>query len=116
MQYSFVARWQDAHFRRCLENIPNDAMVSVVDFTKNYSFEIQNEVQSMHWHSYQISILVHIMWVRIPINDESTRNIMTYHFYISNDPCHDSCFVQHCLLLHWQHVVSNGFQSKIHFI
>jgi hypothetical protein len=119
VQHSFVTRWQDAQFRKCLDNILEDAMVSVVDFAENYSFEIQNEVQSMHWHSYQISILVHITWVRNPAadpNDESTKNIMTYHFYISDDPCHDSYFVQHCLLLHWQHVVSNGFQPKIHFI
>jgi hypothetical protein len=96
VHHSFVARWQDAQFRKCLDNIPEDAMVSVVDFVENYSFEIQNEVQSMHWHSYQISILVHIRWVRNPAadpNDESTKNIMTYHFYKSDDPCHDSYFV-----------------------
>jgi hypothetical protein len=34
----------------------------MVDFVENYSFEMQNEVQSMHWHSYQISILVHITY------------------------------------------------------
>ena len=94
-------------------------MVSIVDFVENYSVDIQNEVQSMHWHSYQISILVHITWVRNQTadpNDKSTRNIMTYHFYISDDPYHDSYFEQHCLLLHWQHVVSTGFEPKIHFI
>ena len=35
----------------------------------------------MHWHNYQVSILVHISWVRNPDpdpEDESTRNIMQY--------------------------------------
>jgi hypothetical protein len=27
---------------------------------------------------------------------------MKYHFYIFNDKSHDSYFVQHSLLLHWQ--------------
>ncbi len=27
-------------------------VVSIVDFTENYNFEIQNEVQSMLWHNY----------------------------------------------------------------
>jgi hypothetical protein len=35
-------------------------VVSVVDFDKNYGFGVQNEIQSMHWHTYQMSILVHI--------------------------------------------------------
>ena len=33
----------------------NDTVVFVIDFAENYSFEIQNEVQSMHWHLYQIT-------------------------------------------------------------
>jgi hypothetical protein len=41
-------------------------MVSVVNFAENYTFETQNEVQSMHWHNYQINILVHIMYHHNP--------------------------------------------------
>ena len=73
----------------------------------------------MHWHSYQITILVHITWVRNPTpdpNDESTRNIMEYHFYISDDKKHDSYFVQHCLMLHWDSLVDGGFTPKNHWI
>jgi hypothetical protein len=33
---------------------------------------------------------------------ETSNVIMKYHFYISNDKSHDSYFVQHSLLLHWQ--------------
>jgi hypothetical protein len=33
-------------------------MVFVIDFVENNSFEVQNEVQSMHRHSYQVTILV----------------------------------------------------------
>ena len=94
-------------------------MVSVIDYVENYSFEVQNKVQSMHWHSYQISILVHITYVRNPnldVDDESTRNITTYHFYISDDMKYDSYFVQHCLLLHWKSVVQGSFTSKHHWI
>ena len=93
-------------------------MVSVIDFAENYSFEVQNKVQSMHWHNYQITILVHIMWVKNPNpdpDDESTRNIMTYHFYISDNKLHDSYFVQHCLImLHWDSVVESGFIPRNH--
>jgi hypothetical protein len=44
-------------------------VVYVVDFVENYTFETQNEVQSMHWHSYHISILVHIIYRHNPHPD-----------------------------------------------
>ena len=46
--------------RLSMKEMPRDVLLSHIDFAENYSFEIQNEVQSMHWHSTQISILVHI--------------------------------------------------------
>jgi hypothetical protein len=62
--HNFVARWQDKMFKSFSENFPTNTLVSVVDFAKNYMFEIQNEVQSMHSHSYQVTILVHISWMK----------------------------------------------------
>jgi hypothetical protein len=46
--HNFVASWQDKMFKSCLPNLLDDTIVSMIDFAKNYSFEIQNEVQSMH--------------------------------------------------------------------
>lgn len=43
-----------------MDNFPLDTILSQIDFAENYSFEMQNEIQSMHWHSFQITILVHI--------------------------------------------------------
>jgi hypothetical protein len=37
-----------------MDNLPLDTILSQIDF------EMQNEIQSMHWHSFQITILVHI--------------------------------------------------------
>ena len=64
VKHNFVATWQDSQFKQCLSTFDNDTIVSVIDFAKDYSFEIQNEVQSMHWHTYKITILVQIMWHR----------------------------------------------------
>jgi hypothetical protein len=119
VQHNFVAKWEDDQFRVCLASFPDDTMVFVIDYVENYSFEVQNKVQSMHWHSYQVTILVHIMWVRNPNpdpEDESTRSIMTYHFYIFDDKLHDSYFVQHCLLLHWDSMVGASFIPRNHWI
>ncbi len=36
--------------------------VSYVDFFENYSFMESNEIQTQHWHNFQITILVHLTW------------------------------------------------------
>jgi hypothetical protein len=46
--HNFVAHWQDIQFNNCLRGFSSDTIVSMIDFSKNYTFEIQNEMQSMH--------------------------------------------------------------------
>jgi hypothetical protein len=38
------------------------------------------------------------------------------HFYISDDKEHDTLFVQHCLMLHWQRLQNSGFVPKEHWV
>lgn len=49
-------------------------------------------------------------------NDEDINTIMRHHFYICDDKTHDSYFVQHCLFLHWEDIVKDGFKPKQHQI
>jgi hypothetical protein len=55
--HNYVFRWQDLQFKECLQNFTHDEIMSCVDFSKNYTLKIQNEIQSMHWHNFQVSIL-----------------------------------------------------------
>ena len=119
VKHNFVARWEDKQFRECLKSFPQDSVVSIVDFAENYTFEVQNEVQSMHWHSFQISILIHICFRHNPNAtryDEDSWILTEYHFYISDDPTHDTNMVQHCFKLHWQYMVERGYAPKRHFV
>ena len=65
-------------------------MVSVVDFAENYTFKQQNEIQSMHWCSVQVTFFVHITYFRV-LGD--VKKVI--HFFISGDKKHDTLFVQH---------------------
>jgi hypothetical protein len=63
--------------------------------------KIQNEVQSMHWHNFQVNILVHINYQHNPLIDHVTQDsiiIKEVHYYVSNDPSHDYLFVQHTFM------------------
>lgn len=68
IMHNFVYRWQAEQYKECIQSFPEDVVVSVVDFAENYSFKEQNEIQSMHWYSSQVTIFVHITYFRIAGN------------------------------------------------
>ncbi len=114
--------WQAGKIRcsnLVFKNCTDDTIVLVIDFAKNYSFEIQNEMQSMHWHNYQVTILVHITWVknrRPNLHDERNKTLMKYYFYVYDDKSHNSYFVQDYLILHYEDVVNSGNRPSQHRI
>jgi len=91
----------------------------MLDFVENYNFQMQNEFQSMHWHSYQISILVHNTYRSNPnfdAYDEDSKILTKYHFYILDDHKHDFEFVQHCFGLHWKYILDEGFSPRWDYV
>ena len=79
-------------------------IVSVVDFAENYTFPTQKEIQSEYYHSDQVSIFVHVLYINsqqdvygIESMCDNWDVIKEYHFYISDDHTHDTHFVQHCI-------------------
>ena len=92
-----LARWQDEKFRICRDTFPHGTILSVVDFAENYTLQPQNEIQSQYYHSDQVSLMVHITYRHGPNGSEEQREILKeYHFYISDDRCHDFHYVCHC--------------------
>jgi len=65
----------------------------------------------MHWHSFQLTIFVHICYkwneayVANP-NFGAKKFIIKYHYYILNDTKHDTLFVQHCFELHLEQLTA----------
>ena len=50
IQHVDMARWQDEQFRICRDTFPLGTILSVVDFTENYTLQPQNEIQSQYYH------------------------------------------------------------------
>lgn len=73
--HNYVAKWQDNVFQFCLVNLPLDVVMSAIGFAENYTFVPQNEIQSMHWATSQISILMHLCWWRVPVIDEQELQV-----------------------------------------
>jgi hypothetical protein len=71
-----------------MSNLPEGVILSHIDFAKNYTFQIDNEIQSMHWHSFHVTILVHIMCCLNPNYNETNNELKVIkesHFYVTND-------------------------------
>ncbi len=74
----------------------------------------------MHWHSFQLKILVHIYykWSLVYIVDLSSieNKFIAKYYYIANDTEHDILFVQHYFELHWTHLMECGIYPNEHIV
>ncbi len=71
-----------------MKHTPKDTIVSCIDFLENYAMKVQNEIQDMHWFSFQIIVLVHITYRHILEYDlaiDESRILKEVHYCISNE-------------------------------
>ena len=117
--HNFFASWQDFQFKELFTSVPDGTLISCIDFSENYSMKIQNEIQSMHWRSEQVSILVHITFRRNPewtLCSDEPYLLKEVHYYVSDDKVHDSLYVQHAFMLNWSYLKTEGFQPTNHIV
>jgi hypothetical protein len=80
---------------------------------------MQTEIQSMHWHSFQITILVHITFCVDQITgqgNDDKKIIKETHFYVSDDKEHDTMFMQHCFMMHWDWMSGCRIKPTHHWV
>jgi hypothetical protein len=73
----------------------------------------------MHWHNDQITILVHITYrLNLDFSIESDEPLLLkeIHYYVLDDKTHDSLYVQHCFMLHWNLLQSEGISPRNHIV
>jgi len=81
--------------------------------------KVQNEIQNMHWHNTQVSILVVITYKYDPSYDhilQKSKLFKEIHYLISDDKEHDTLYVQHCFMFFWEHTKQLGCFPLEHFI
>ncbi len=74
----------------------------------------------IHWHSFQLTILVHIcyQWNDAHLMDPNfveDKYITKYQYYLFDDTKH-MLFVQHCFQLHWAHIIDHGIHLDEHIV
>lgn len=89
-----------------------------VDFFENYSKD--SKQGSKHaLNNFQVSILVHITYYFCPLVNPANVDFDIFkevHYYVFDDINHDSFFVQHAFMLHWNHLQGQGYTPKQHIV
>ena len=92
-----------------MDTFPIGTILSAANFAENYTLQQKNKIQSQYYHSYQVTIMVHITYKHGEDSTEEKRVILNkYHFYISDDRCHDLDFVQNNFQFFYNHLEDNN--------
>ena len=86
--HSFVAKSQARYLKKRKDELMEDTAILLGDFAENYSFIVQDEVQSFHWNKQ--SCTLHPLTVYIRENGELRQKSFCV---ISDDLEHDSSLV-----------------------
>ena len=55
-QHSFITKMQSSYYKHIKENLSDGEILVICDFSENYSFVIQDEIQSFHWNNNQVTL------------------------------------------------------------
>ena len=86
--HSFISREQASYLNKLKENLSESSVILLVDFAENYSFVVQDEVQSFHWNNTQCSLHPVVIYYR---KDAALHHLS--YTVISHDTTHDVNFV-----------------------
>ena len=52
----FITKKQSSAFKNAMEHLKEDTLLVICDFAENYSFVVQDEVQSFHWNNGMVTL------------------------------------------------------------
>lgn len=123
IKHLHMSRWKAFEFKHSREVFQPCTILSVVEFVDNFKFYPQIEIESYYYHSDQVSILVHVLYIHAQLNidgrdstDESRDVIKEYHFYINDDRENETLFLQHYFDLIYESSKRNGTSFRKHYI
>ena len=105
-KHVFVANWQQSMYSKICKELDATTVVFVMDFAGNYACVLQDEIQSVHWATEQVTVhpIVAFYYCQehaIPDDFHVTQEAIVI---ISNDLKHDAHAVDHFQKLALEHL------------
>lgn len=105
--HAYIAEQQSSYFKTLKDTLAEGEILVQCDFAENYSFVIQDAVQSYHWNNEQATILTSVYYYREGNQTKHESIVM-----ISNDLKHDTAtFYEFQKQLH-QYLLNKGLIVK----
>ena len=101
--HSYIAKSQAASLRKLKNELSSTEVVVLLDFSENYEFVVQDEIQSFHWNKIQATLHPTVIYYK-------ENNVLKCDSlcFISDDLLHDVDMVYHVMKLAIEHIKSNN--------
>ena len=80
--HHFITKSQSSYLQFTKENVSEDCAIALLDFAENYSFILQDAIQSFHWNNLQAML----------------HPIVVYYKQNGKLKCESFCVISHCML------------------
>ena len=87
-EHLFNKDWQNDQLQNLRQNMPNNAILSILDFAENYTCRYQNEAQGAYWTQESATIHPFVTYYKCQ-NSSCTDTVTESVVVISNDLTHD---------------------------
>lgn len=86
--HSYIAKCQAKYLKSRKEDLPEDSLIVLGDFAENYTFVVQDEVQSFHWSKQHCTLHPIVVYYK-----ENGKLLQKSFCILSDDLEHDTSFV-----------------------
>ena len=86
--HSYIAKCQAKYLKSRKEYLPEDSLIVLGDFAENYTFVVQDEVQSFHWSKQYCTLHPAVVYYK-----ENGKLLQKSFCILSDDLEHDTSFV-----------------------
>lgn len=96
--------------------------MSIVDFSENYNFSPQSEIQAKYYHSDQVTIFVQVSYRHAQFEVDEVESIdpdeyiiiKEVYFYLSDDRVHDRSYVANYFGMFFDDLMHCGINALEH--
>jgi len=84
LKHDFIAKSQGKYLEELKDSIGDGEFIVTLDFSENYSFHVQDAIQSQHWSKDQATLHVYVIYYK-KNGAKQHVNFVVFSEYINHD-------------------------------
>lgn len=85
LQHEYIRKSQADSFENLKNHLSSDAIILHIDFSENYNFQYQDEIQSAHWNSESCTLYTAILYYKNNNMDLCFESYVVVSNYLTHD-------------------------------